>query len=212
MDELKIMEVLMKIVRLVAITVAAVGCSVAFSQSSGDKNTAYGYVSDTHCGCKVVNPDTSKPTHEECIDECRRKDSSVKYSFCREYRQYVMNDQTLGARYAGKRVKINGQFDDTKNTVEVASIELPSDTTPMYATDGWVVDDKCGAKGANSGSEACTKKCLAAGAKMVIVTDKDQKVLLVENPDALRGHEGHHISVAGQVKGDSIHIESAKML
>ena len=36
---------------------------------------------------------------------------------------------------------------------------------------GWVADDKCGAKGANAGAEACTKKCLAAGAKMVIVTE-----------------------------------------
>ena len=77
---------------------------------------------------------------------------------------------------------------------------------------GWVVDDKCGAKGANAGAEACTKKCLAAGAKMVIVTDKDQKILMVDNPDALKGHEGHHITVTGSVKGDSIHVESAKML
>jgi len=77
---------------------------------------------------------------------------------------------------------------------------------------GWVVDDKCGAKGANAGAEACTKKCLAAGAKMVIVTDKDQKVLMVENPDALKGHEGHHIAATGSIKGDSIHVDSMKML
>jgi hypothetical protein len=77
---------------------------------------------------------------------------------------------------------------------------------------GWVADDKCGAKGANAGAEACTKKCLAAGAKMVIVTDKDQKVLAVDNPDALKGHEGHHISATGEVKGDSIHVDSMKML
>jgi hypothetical protein len=77
---------------------------------------------------------------------------------------------------------------------------------------GWVVDDKCGAKGANAGAEACTKKCLAAGAKMVIVTDKDQKVLVVDNPDALKGHEGHHIAATGSVKGDSIHVDSMKML
>ncbi len=77
---------------------------------------------------------------------------------------------------------------------------------------GWVSDDKCGAKGANDKAEACTKKCLAAGAKMVIVTDKDQKVLAVDNPDALKGHEGHHIAVTGSVKGDSIHVDSAKML
>ncbi len=77
---------------------------------------------------------------------------------------------------------------------------------------GWVSDDKCGAKGANDKAEACTKKCLAAGAKMVIVTDKDQKVLLVDNPDALKDHVGHHIAVMGHVMGDSIHVDSAKML
>lgn len=77
---------------------------------------------------------------------------------------------------------------------------------------GWVSDDKCGAKGAHAGAEACTKKCLDAGAKMVIVTDKDQKVLTVDNPDALKGHEGHHIAATGAVKGDSIHIDSMKML
>jgi hypothetical protein len=77
---------------------------------------------------------------------------------------------------------------------------------------GWVVDDKCGAKGAHAGAEECTKKCLAAGAKMVIVTDGDQKVLMVDNPDALKGHEGHHIAATGSVKGDSIHVDSMKML
>ena len=77
---------------------------------------------------------------------------------------------------------------------------------------GWVADDKCGAKGAHAGAEACTKKCLESGAKMVIVTDKDSKVLTVDNPDSLKGHEGHHIAATGSVKGDSIHIDSAKML
>jgi len=77
---------------------------------------------------------------------------------------------------------------------------------------GWVSDDKCGAKGANDKAEACTKKCLAAGAKMVIVTDKDQKVLMVDNPDALKDHVGHHIAVTGHVMGDSIHVQSASMM
>jgi hypothetical protein len=86
------------------------------------------------------------------------------------------------------------------------------DMAKSTTVNGWVADDKCGAKGANAGAEACTKKCLAAGAKMVIVTDKDQKVLAVDNPDALKGHEGHHIAVTGEVKGDSIHVDSAKML
>jgi hypothetical protein len=77
---------------------------------------------------------------------------------------------------------------------------------------GWIADSKCGAKGANAKAESCTKKCLDEGAKMVVVTDKDSKVLTVENPDALKGHEGHHVAVTGHVTGDSIHVESAKML
>jgi hypothetical protein len=77
---------------------------------------------------------------------------------------------------------------------------------------GWVVDDKCGAKGANAAGEACTKKCLAAGAKMVIVTDGDQKVVSVENPDALKGHEGHHVAVTGSMSKDAMHVSSVKMM
>jgi len=80
------------------------------------------------------------------------------------------------------------------------------------SVNGWVVDDKCAAKGANAKAEACTKKCLAAGAKMVVVTDGDQKVLKVENPDALKGHEGHHVTVTGTMMGDSIKVDSVKMM
>ena len=77
---------------------------------------------------------------------------------------------------------------------------------------GYVSDSKCGAKGANAGAAECTKKCLQAGAKMVVVTDGDQKVLAVDNPDKLTGHEGHHVAVTGTVKGESIHVDSVKML
>lgn len=78
--------------------------------------------------------------------------------------------------------------------------------------DGWISDSKCGAKGANAAGEACTKKCIAAGASPVVVTDKDQKVLEVENPDALKDHYGHHVAVTGHVTGDKIHVDSVKML
>lgn len=77
---------------------------------------------------------------------------------------------------------------------------------------GYVSDSKCGAKGANAGAAECTKKCLQSGAKMVVVTDGDQKVLTVDNPDKLTGHEGHHVAVTGTVKGESIHVDSVKML
>jgi len=77
---------------------------------------------------------------------------------------------------------------------------------------GWIVDAKCGAKGANAGAEACTKKCAAAGEKMVFVTDADKKVLAIDNQDAIKGHEGHHVAATGTVTNDSIKIGSVKML
>src|SRR5215470_3434970 len=86
------------------------------------------------------------------------------------------------------------------------------DMAKSTTVNGWVSDDKCGAKGANEKAADCTKKCLDGGAKMVVVTDSDQKVLMVKNPEALKGHEGHHVAVTGHVEGDSIHVESAKML
>jgi hypothetical protein len=77
---------------------------------------------------------------------------------------------------------------------------------------GWITDAKCGAKGANAKAAECTKKCIKEGAKMVVVTDGDQKVLTVDNPDALTGHEGHHVAVTGKVSGESIHVDSVKMM
>ena len=93
--------------------------------------------------------------------------------------------------------------------VLVASVSFASDAQTV---NGWISDSKCGAKGANAGAEACTKKCIAAGASAVVVTDKDQKVLTVDNPDALKDHYGHHVAVTGHVDGDKIHVDSVKML
>lgn len=95
--------------------------------------------------------------------------------------------------------------------LSVASFAFAGDDK-AETVNGWVSDSKCGAKGANAGAAACTKKCLDEGAKMVVVTDGDQKVLNVENPDALKGHEGHHVGLNGHVSGDNIHVMSVKML
>lgn len=79
--------------------------------------------------------------------------------------------------------------------------------------DGWISDSKCGAKGANASHEACAKKCIDAGAKPVLVTDNDQKVIPVENPDALKDHIGHHVQITGNMTADgSLHVASVKML
>ena len=91
----------------------------------------------------------------------------------------------------------------------MVALASAADTTTV---NGYVSDSMCGAKGADASHAACMTKCLGKGAKAVIVTDGDSKVLNVENPDVLKGHEGHHVAVTGHVTGDSVHIESVKML
>ena len=91
----------------------------------------------------------------------------------------------------------------------IVSVSFAADASTV---NGWVADSKCGAKAAHDGAAECTKKCIKEGAKMVVVTDVDQKVLTVDNPKKLAGHEGHHVAVTGEVKGDSIHVDSVKML
>jgi len=94
----------------------------------------------------------------------------------------------------------------------VLSLVVFASAADKSTVNGWVSDSECAAKGAKEGHDACDKKCMGKGAKMVVVTDEDKKVLTVDNPDALKGHEGHHVAVTGEVSGDSIHVDSAKML
>jgi hypothetical protein len=94
----------------------------------------------------------------------------------------------------------------------VAVVVAADDMGKTTTVKGYVSDSKCGAKGANAGAAACTKKCIEGGASAVVVTDGDNKVLAVDNAEVLKGHEGHHVAVTGEVKGDSIHVESVKML
>jgi len=93
--------------------------------------------------------------------------------------------------------------------VSVVSVSFAGDAQTV---NGWISDSKCGAKGANAKAEECTKKCIAEGASPVVVTDKDQKVLTVDNPDAVKDHLGHHVAVTGHIDGDKMHVDSVKML
>jgi hypothetical protein len=73
----------------------------------------------------------------------------------------------------------------------------------------WVSDEACGAAHTKPGGEDCVLKCLRGGAdighpewkaqRMVLVTDKGHKIWVVENPEALKGLEGKHVTIAGQL-------------
>jgi hypothetical protein len=75
---------------------------------------------------------------------------------------------------------------------------------------GYVSNDKCGAKDINNAD--CTKKCADAGSKLVVVSEKDHKVYNVDNQEALKGHEGHHVRVTGQNNDGTLHVDKVDML
>jgi hypothetical protein len=52
------------------------------------------------------------------------------------------------------------------------------------------------------------------GDKATFVADKDQKSWDVINPDALKGHDGHHVTLSAHVYADknAIHVMSVKMM
>ncbi len=98
----------------------------------------------------------------------------------------------------------------------LASMSLAKDDKAPKAKSekmsGWVSDAKCAsAKGTMADHAACSKKCIEGGEKAVFVTDKDKQVLAIDNQDAVKGHEGHHVKVSGKVTGDSIHIDKLTM-
>lgn len=78
--------------------------------------------------------------------------------------------------------------------------------------DGWISDSKCAAKGANASHAACAKKCIEGGEKPVMVTDKDQKVMNIENPDAVKSYAGQHVKVTGTMANGALHVDKVSAM
>ena len=64
---------------------------------------------------------------------------------------------------------------------------------------GTIVDEHCGAKhtAAAAADMTCVKKCMDGGAAAVFVAG--DKVHKIENQDAIKGHEGHKVTISGKM-------------
>ena len=80
---------------------------------------------------------------------------------------------------------------------------MAADTT----INGWVSDAMCGAKHAGSGA-ACVKKCIEGGEAPVFVDEAKKEVWAIDNPDAVKGFYGDHVTGTATVDTDkkSVHI------
>ena len=102
------------------------------------------------------------------------------------------------------------------SVVALASICVGRGRThnPVTASkwDGWVSDEKCGAKGADPSHASCAVKCVAGGSAIVFVTGKDKTIYKVDNQDSLKDLVGQYVSVTGTLTGDTIHVDKATKL
>ena len=76
---------------------------------------------------------------------------------------------------------------------------------------GWVSDSECAAHGEK---KCANREHVAQGAKLVLVTDGDNKIWTIANPETLAKHQGHRVQVkatADEGKA-TLNIQEVKML
>ena len=76
---------------------------------------------------------------------------------------------------------------------------------------GYISDAKCAAKGNSAGHASCAKKCVEMGEKPVLVADSDQKVMAIDNPDAVKDQVGQHVTVSGTMTSSgALHVDKVQ--
>jgi hypothetical protein len=73
---------------------------------------------------------------------------------------------------------------------------------------GWITDEACGPKGANSAHKDCAVKCREKGSKLALYNTADKKLYKLDKQDVARQHLGHEVTVLGTADGDAISVES----
>ena len=126
---------------------------------------------------------------------------------------------SLGAlSFAGTRqqaqsdsMKGDSMKKDSMSQESMSKDKMSHEMSKAKLLKGGVSDSQCAAHGEKKCSN---KEHVAQGAKLVLVTDGDDKVWTVANPEALAEHQGHHVQVQATADGDksTINVQEVKML
>jgi pentapeptide MXKDX repeat protein len=126
---------------------------------------------------------------------------------------------SLGAlSFAGMRsqgqsdyMKSQGMKKDSMSQDSMSKDKMDHEMSKAKVLKGWVSDSECAAHGEKKCSN---KEHVAQGAKLVLVTDGDNKVWTIENPQPLADHQGHHVQVKAMTDADkgTVHVQEVKML
>src|SRR5260370_33469176 len=84
---------------------------------------------------------------------------------------------------------------------------------------GWISDESCGAQHTKAGRADCVQNCWRGGASVghpewkpqraVFVADGDQRIWIVENPEAVSNFPAAHVLLAGKFDSakKTVHVE-----
>jgi hypothetical protein len=89
---------------------------------------------------------------------------------------------------------------------------VPAGAAREGTVSGYISDSICGAKGATSSHRDCVNKCLDKGANPVIVVDDTKQLLIIDNPGAVKGHEGHRVLLTGDISNGRLHVYSLRII
>ena len=90
--------------------------------------------------------------------------------------------------------------------VLVGAMAYAADEAKPANWTGWITDENCGAKNANAEGKGCALKCHKAGAKLVLYTEGDKKLVGLDNQEEAAKHVGHPVVVTGTLDGDTIKV------
>src|SRR5271170_739066 len=97
-----------------------------------------------------------------------------------------------------------------KKLIAIALLTFGFTASAMAAEfKGFVEDTACAGKPGMAGDSECAKSCIKGGSPAVLVT-ADGKIYKIANQDKIVAHAGEHVTVTGDVKGDTITVASVK--
>lgn len=100
---------------------------------------------------------------------------------------------------------------DTMSQDNTSKDKMSHDMSKAQVLKGWVSDSECAAHGEKKCSN---KEHVAQGAKLVLVTDGDNKIWTVANPETLAEHQGHRVQVKATTDAEkgTVNVQEVKML
>lgn len=84
----------------------------------------------------------------------------------------------------------------------ILSAAEPAATPTKVTLKGWIACDRCAParlKAAQLGpvNRDCAQRCIAEGAKVVLIDESARRLLKVTNPEVTKGQESHYVRLSG---------------